>query len=368
MPFLSLGLNLAANSVVEPFFYLKQAVRLNAQNTIKSMDASTIQDQVSSPFFSLDKGPAFLTSLLPCHQDVIKSYPFELFPSNKLLTWTPQSVVETAISHNISAVMDLDNDTVEDRDTLIDTLTDGDESMVTIEGSPASSPSVQSVSCYSCGSEEERNSNGSDSSFSTLFQEDSIDNSVNDMSQKLVTSPLYVSVPHHKAIVALTNEPLAKPIVSQSCPWQEEIDQLFTDEEWDDYINELAEDLERDFQCDFEFSSDNESISRPADVVECNKGEVEARHIDGFISSPCIHSKVDDSDKSFDNLLDGESSMHESEVLDEIEQTSKGSNTQSYIIKLRDQEVPKIELTSDERHARVLRLNPHLSHLFYWED
>lgn len=318
MSFTTVGLNLAAISMVEPLFYVKQAVRFNAQSTPKSPEDPTIQ-----------------------HQDVIKLYSFDFFPSNKLLTWAPQLVSEPV-------VMNLDNDTAGKCDTLINAPSDSDESMISIEvfTSPASSPSAQSVSCYSCESEEERNSNASESSFSSFLEEDSINHSV--MSQNLVTLPLSVSLPHHKPTVASTNELLPEPIVSQNCSWQEEINHLSTDEEWGDYINELAEELERDFRCNFEFLS--------------NEGEVKARHVKGSISSSRRQSE--DFDKFFDSLFDDDSSILESEDLDEIEQIAEGRNTQPDIIKLSDQEVPRCSLTSAERHARALQLNPHLSHLF----
>ncbi|KAH9818901.1 hypothetical protein DFH28DRAFT_1080718 [Melampsora americana] len=330
MIFTSLGLNLAA---------LSQTVCLNDQNTTKTVEDSTIQTQ-----------------------DIIKSYPFDLFPSNKLLTWAPQLDIETLslTDDHILAVMDLDHLTSENCHIKINALSDGEKSLVTIEVaiSPVSSPSAQSVSCYSCESEEEMNSNESDSSLSSILEEDSIHKPI--VSQKLLTSPFSISTPHHNVIVASTNDLLAEPITLKDRSSKQEPNHLSTNQEWDDYINELAEALEREFRCDFEFSSHQEIIRRAADVIEDHEEEVEARDVLGSRSSPSRHLQPDHFD--LDTLFESERKIYESEFTDEIEPRTEEFNHPSD--RIFDQEVTKNSLRSSKRYASVLRLNPHLSHLF----
>ncbi|EGG05428.1 uncharacterized protein MELLADRAFT_107665 [Melampsora larici-populina 98AG31] len=338
MSFINLGLNLAASSSVDVWFHLKQAV-LQSACTAKSNEHSTIQQN-----------------------NVMESYPFKLFPSNKLLTWAPETVIDNASSDD-QILMDT-NHVEEYCDTLFDCLLDCHNSIIEIEGlkSPSSSASLNSLSCYSCESEEdEANYHECESSFSSLFEEDCIDHSI--ILKPVATSSFSISEPNHTDIPASEETLLLEPISLKNRSWNEQINHLATDEEWDEHIDELAKEFEKEmgFDSETEFLSFDSTITRISAAFDCKEEEVDNGDLEDIFLSPRSFDE-EEFEQSFDSLFDGEDSMIiEIENSDNSQQTIKESNND---FKQTEQEKHEYQLLSLHRHARAIRKNPHLFHLF----
>ncbi|EGG08691.1 uncharacterized protein MELLADRAFT_61726 [Melampsora larici-populina 98AG31] len=331
MSLTNLGLNLAAMSSVDTWFHLKRAILRNALNTKITGDSSIRQD------------------------DVVLSYPFKLFPSDKLLTWTPQTLVEiTSSDDQLPLVTD---NSGENCDTGFNSLY-RDHGTVEIQllRSPASLVSLDSLSCYSCDSQEEIN-NESESSFNSLFEDDSIENPL--IYQKVDS----VSTPNPTDILLAERKSLLEPISFKNLSWNEQINHLATDEEWDDHIDELAKEFEKEmgFDSDIECLSFDQTITRISAGFDCEEEEGEDGEFEDVLLSP-VSSEAEEADQSFNSLFDGEDSMmNELEISVENQETIQESGN---VFKLTEEEKQEYQLLSLRRHARAIRRNPHLFHLF----
>ncbi|EGG05385.1 uncharacterized protein MELLADRAFT_107664 [Melampsora larici-populina 98AG31] len=333
MSFTNLGLNLAALSSVDTWFHLKRVILQSARNTKSSEDVLIRQS------------------------DNIPSYPFKLFPSDKLLTWTPQTVVEITFSDDQLSSGTVNSE--ENYDTAFNSL-NREHGTIAIEllTSPASSVSLESLSCYSSDSQEEIN-NESESSFDSLFEDDSIENS------SIYQNVNSVRTPNPTDTVLAEEKALLEPISLENQSWNERINYLATDEEWDDHIDKLAKEFEKEMGFDSEtetecLSFDN-NMTRISAAFDCDKEEVEDGEFeDIFLSPEC--SEGEEVNRSFDSLFDGEDSM-----MDEFEDSVESQETSqefNNIFKISEEEKQEYQLLSLQRHARAIRRNPHLFHLF----
>ncbi|KAH9818868.1 hypothetical protein DFH28DRAFT_959414 [Melampsora americana] len=329
MSFTNLGLNLTAMSVIDTWFYLKQAVLRNA-NDINLLENSTTSQN-----------------------NFIQSYPWKLFPSNKLLTWTPE--LNKSFDDQVLSETDGAKD---ECDPSFDPLFNFNSRInkFGVLKSSSSSISLDSLSCYSVESGEETNTDESESSLNSLFEDDCSEDSV--LFKNLKNSSRSITDSTCMEIRSLET----RSVKNRS--WNEQINYLATDEEWDDHINELAEEFEKEFEFDSECKRFEETLTRISAAFDCDEEEEEEMNIGEF--EEISLSQEDGSDESFNSLFDDEESMiNEIDNSNNSEEIIKDLKTQSNDYKLSDEEKEGNRLLSLYRQTRAIRKNPHLSHLFY---
>ncbi|EGF98853.1 uncharacterized protein MELLADRAFT_69011 [Melampsora larici-populina 98AG31] len=363
MAFTYLDSSIAEKSAEEPWFYMEQAVRQYAQNTIPK-DLRNLQE-VSNFSFSLSRETS-LTFLSSRHQDD-RSDPFELLPSNFLPTSAPHFLVEntTPDDQRAGLINSETEDAGESCDALSDWPFDGDDSIIEIEvfDSSTSSRVMGSLSRYSSESED-TNSNGSESNFDSLFDDYSTEDFT--ICQNGELPSIVVSAPSSTAAVQ-SEERLRKPVSLESRSWTEHAFHLPNDNERHDHINvEVAEEFERELRFKPGFLSSDEAIRKSTDVIDCDEEEVEGINLGDVMILSQRSLEEGDAEPPLNLLLNlgVEDSMMQLDKSAEDEQALGDSSNASHDLNFIDQERREKQLLVAYRYSRAIQLNPHLAHLF----
>ncbi|KAH9818865.1 hypothetical protein DFH28DRAFT_1123212 [Melampsora americana] len=268
------------------------------------LDSDIVEKSAEEPWFYMEQA-VFQYAQYTSQKDDIELYPSELFPSNKLLISTPQLVTEHT-SHVDGRVASINSGTDNWGDycdaSSFNSSFDGDGIIIEIEvfNSPSSSRSLKSLSCYSSESEE-TNSNGSESTFDSLFEDYFTEHFTN--LQDVETPSVLVAGPNDTAI--LPSE----------------------------------------------------------DVVDCDEEEIDAIMEESVIwSRRSLEGGY--VNQSFIPLFDGEDNMVDFKNLVDDGKALGNSDNQSHDLNFLDEERQERQLLAAQRYSRAIQLNPHLSHLF----